>query len=204
MKYLLTGTLLLCVFSVRSQDAQTDRAGKVDLHLTAYRIGSTEFNRDLAVGVIGEFHFGEHLSSFFPLSFSDRYFQVGLGTLFAPLGLLSLRSGTDETIGGFLGQVFAVATAFESMGYRINVGEKKEIIPFYSLLRLTGVGNNVVKASENGYVSGSLGVMFRYHLSDRFHMNGYGELSHYYGVERSRGLQTGITIGYAFGTKPKE
>ncbi len=166
------------------------RNSRVDLHLTADYINVNSYGTYVTGGLLGEYHYTENVSAFFPLAVGVDYFEIGLGTIFAPLGLWSLGE-EEKSLGQLLGMLFALATSIESMGYQINLGEKQQVIPYYSLCRLRAF-------DSEGELSASLGAMLRLHLSDRWHLNWSGEYSQYYTTRNLSGVEGGISIAYVF------
>ncbi|WP_421869841.1 hypothetical protein [Marinoscillum sp.] len=187
---------LFALFSVlgvfcQGQVPVSERNSRVDLHITADYIGAGSLGTYVSGGLLGEFHYGDRVSAFFPLAFGKDYFEIGLGTIFAPLGLWAMSGGEEKTLGEFFGMLLAVATSVESMGYHIRLGEKQEFIPYYSLCRLRSF-------DSQGELSASLGLMMRLHLSDRWHLNWSGEYSQFYTLRQASGVEGGMSVAYVF------
>lgn len=180
--------------TVQGQTPVEFRKSRVDLHVTGDYIDANTLGTIVSGGLLGEFHYNDRVSALFPLAFGSGYFELGLGTMFAPLGLWSLHLSEDEeeqSLGEFIGMMLAIATSVESMGYHVRLGEGKEIIPFYSLCKLRSI-------HQEGYLSGSLGAMLRLHLSDRWHLNWSGEYSIYYTEQDVSGIEGGVSLAYVF------
>ena len=188
---LVIGFLLLFVtFFGFSQSSVESRNSRVDLHLTADYVNVKSYGTYVTGGLLGEYHYTENVSAFFPVAVGVNYFEIGLGTVFAPLGLWSLGE-EEKSLGELLGMLLALATSIESMGYQVNLGEKQQVIPYYSLCRLRAF-------DSEGELSASLGVMLRLYLSDRWHLNWSGEYSQYYTTRNLSGVEGGISIAYVF------
>ncbi|MEQ8472293.1 MAG: hypothetical protein RIC35_13965 [Marinoscillum sp.] len=186
----LTVVLLALAWQVRSQLSVDNRKSRIDLHVTADYVHVRSYGAYVTGGILGEYHYSDRISAFFPVSFGVNYFEIGLGTIFAPFGLLSL--GEDEkSLTDLVGMFFALVTSIESMGYHIQLGENREIIPYYSLCRLRSF-------DSEGELSASLGVMLRLHLSERWHINWSGEYSKYYTTRNLSGAEGSISMAYVF------
>lgn len=186
----LTFALYALSWQVQSQLSVENRKSRIDLHVTADYVQIKSFGSYVTGGLLGEFHYNDRISAFFPVSVGVDYFEIGLGTIFAPMGLWSLGE-EDKSLADLLGMFFALVTSVESMGYHIQLGEKREVIPYYSLCRLRSFDNQAE-------LSGSLGVMLCLHLSDRWSMNWSGEYSKYYTTANVSGVEGNMSVAYAF------
>lgn len=181
---------LSVAWQVCSQLSIEDRRSRIDLHITADYVNVKSYGAYVTGGLLGEYHYTDKMSAFFPVSFGVEYFEIGLGTIFAPLGLWSLGE-EEKSLGELVGMFFALMTSVESIGYRIQFAEKQEVVPYYSLCRLRSF-------SSQGELSGSLGVMLRLHLSNRWHMNWSGEYSKYYTRRNLSGVEGSVSMAYVF------
>lgn len=179
-----------------SQVPVEERRSRVDLHVFVDYLDIKTQGIRITGGLLGEYHFSDKISSFYPIGLGDGYFELGLGTFFAPFGLLALHFEDEEeqTLGQYIGMMLALATSVESLGYHVPIGRGKEIIPYYSLCKLRSI-------EHKGFLSGSVGAMLRLNLADRWHLNWSGEYSLFYTKKGVSGLEAGISFAYAFGVK---
>lgn len=191
----ITITILLIILTmlhVHAQRPVKERNNPFDLGPAYTHSNITSFPTKSSFGVLGSFRFGEHVSSFFPLTFGDGYAHTSLSTIFAPIGIITSRTNDGfESFGGLIATFFAMATAVERLGFHIRLSQQVELIPYYSLLGLHFYGEEV-------YSSASAGTMLRCYLPRGWYANGYAEYNRFYASPNPTGIITGFCIGYQF------
>lgn len=180
------------LINAQAQTPVRERNSRIDLMIMANHSNMSSLPAKYSYGMMGSFRFNKLMSSFFPLSFGQDYAHLSLSTVFAPIGLLVLKTNDDfDNFREFFGTLLAIATAIERMGFHITLAPQVELIPYYSLLGLHFYG-------DEGYTSSSSGAMLRFYFSPNWYANGYAEYNRFYASPRQTGILTGLCIGYAF------
>lgn len=195
--------LLFAVFiyltSTLSLWAQFDstKVHKYTLYATGDFIDINLYNARAAGGLELAYRANRYMSFLFPLSVAKNYSHFGLGTFIAPLGLLILQSD-DLSFGQLIGGLVMASTMIESGAFHIPIDRFKEIVPYYSLFRIRNIWDGPDTPGQGTYISFSAGLKIRYEMLPKWTISAYAEYSQLYYNHQSKGIQSGVAIGYAF------
>ncbi|MDN4164963.1 hypothetical protein QWY31_05585 [Cytophagales bacterium LB-30] len=161
------------------------------------QVAISEFDPRFIASLDLSYHFRPHAAILYNYGFMQNYFHFGLGSILGPLGLMMLRS-EDLTLGQLFFALLFTASSVESMGFPIPIGTDKEIMPYYSALKIRSMWDGPDTPGLGTYASWSLGVKARHFFNYNWHISGYVEYTQLYFHRLPRGTQAGIQVGYSF------